>query len=701
MPRALLLALALGCAPTKVVTDDSAGPAPGDDTTLPETGDSGSAGCPTMTASILPGPAQILGPLDPLELSTDAVDGSTLTLSAEDGVTLDGILDADVVDGSARFDAVTTLTPGLLTLDVAAEGCDPGLRVGPLVVGAALRSEPAWLPGGRVGASYAEITSFEAVQEAKLPPGLSAAEGWLSGLPTTEGSYRFEAAAREGDDVVRYVARLAVFPADDAMEDAPSEPSDPGDHEVGALELSVPSVDTSRGTLTDLAVRVAFPADANGPFPLIVFHHAAHSPAQIYDRYTELHDHWASHGYVVASVDDSALVSTSQSWQNLTDMSTVQLAAMSRLLEASDEEGSPLYGLVDADAVLVAGHSRGGGASLISLWREPSLLGAICFEQVSPIQTPNQDWSDADGNGDRPYPRRPILFVAAGDDLDENWPLPQASYDQALGPTVFVTLHGTNHEWTYDEGTPGGVTSASDISWDERHALDQHYSTAFLERFARGDLTWESSLFSLDALSSDLSDRGVSVYGRRDLDDALLVDDFSGEASENLLGGANTGSGLSTDDNEPPYTDGLEATGRGSEQIARIATWTAARELSWEGDATLRLALSPDGEGLDLSDQRELTLRLSAPCDPPPGDCPEVAPEVQVALIDADGQEQALDAADGMGALGVVGRHWSEVLLPLDAFLPLDLSRVTAVELRLSAAEAPDDALWVDDVGFE
>ena len=696
----LLLALALACAPTKVLTDDSSGLAPGDDTGPGETG--GGAGCPALTATLAPAPAELVGALDPLELSTDAADGTTLSLSAEDGVALGGTLEAEVAEGRARFDEATTLGPGLLTLDVQVEGCDPGLVVGPLVVGEHLRSEPLWLPGGRVGQSYAEASSLEAVAQEALPEGLSWAEGWLSGVPADAGSFRFQAASREGDDVVRYVVRLAVFPADDALEAAPSEPADPGEHEVGVVELSIPSVETSLGTLSDVAVRVAFPTDADGaPYPLVVFHHAAHSPAQIYDRYTELHDHWASHGYVVASVDGSALVGSAQSWQNLTDMSTLQLAAMARLLEADDESGGPLYGLLDPDAVLVAGHSRGGGASLISLWREPSLLGALCFEQVSPLQTPSQDWSDPEGNGDRPYPRRPVLFLAAGDDLDENWPMPQVSYDQTLGPTVFVTLHGTNHEWTYDEGTPGAVSSASDISWDERHALDQHYSMAFLERFARGDLAWESSLYAREALSSTLSARGVSAIYRRDLEDALLVDDFSGDAAENLLGGANSGSGLSTDENDPPYTDGLEATGRGSEQIARIATWTGARLLGWTEGATLRFALTPDGEGLDLSALRTLTLRLSAPCDPPPGDCPEVDPDVQIALIDTTGQEQSAEAADGMGALGVVGRHWSQLALPLDDFLPVDLTQVSAVEIRLSAASSPDNALWIDDLGFE
>ena len=702
--------LAVGCGPTKPqIGDDTGAPgdsAPSDDTgPAQHTGDSRTTDCPTLNARSVPGPAMLLGLLEPLVVATDASDGELLHLSS-DGPSLGGVLYAEVVAGEAVFDAVEALEPGLLSLTVSAEGCEAGLALGPVVVGRNMRFEPVFLPEERVGVASASMLGWDAVEAAGLPPGLVFEEGWLTGLPETAGAYEFEAAEAEGEDVVRLGVMLAVFSNDDALAATPFSPSDDGPYNTGSVELSIDSVTVSRGTYTDVAVRVAFPADdldnpAEGPFPLIVFHHAAHSPAQIYDDYTELHAHWASHGYVVASVDSSVNVPISQGWQNLTDMSTFQLAAMQLMLDESADPDSELYGRVDADRIFVSGHSRGGGASLISLWREPSLAGAICFEQVSPLQTPSQDWEDPDGNGDRLFPSRPILFLAAGDDLDEPWPLPDSAYDQTTGPTVFVTLHGTNHEWTYDEGTAGGVTSPSDISFEERHALDQAYSTAFLERFARADLRFEGALFGEEALSSALSDRGVSVHRRRFLDSELVIDDFAADEAENLLGGSNQGAGLETDENAAPYTDGLEAAGRGSTQISRIDARTPARLLGWTGDATLRLALTPDGEALDLSDQRSLELRVSAPCDPPPGDCDAVSPGLEIALIDATGEEHAVNAEDGMGALAVQGRHWSQVSLPLDGFLPLDLSQIVAVELRFDAAMAPDDALWVDDLRLE
>jgi hypothetical protein len=74
---------------------------------------------------------------------------------------------------------------------------------------------------------------------------------------------------------------------------------------------------------------------------------------------------------------------------------------------------------------------------------------------------------------------------------------------------------------------------------------------------------------------------------------------------------------------------------------------------------------------------------------------------LSVTLIDADGAELSVEAEEGMGALGVVGRHWGQVVLPLDSFLPVDLSRVVAIELRFAAAAPPNDELWVDDPRLE
>ena len=100
------------------------------------------------------------------------------------------------------------------------------------------------------------------------------------------------------------------------------------------------------------------------------------------------------------------------------------------MLAESADPTSDLFGAVDSDRVFVSGHSRGGGASLISLWERPSLMGAVCFEQVSPLQAPNQDWDDPARNGNRPSPsdrssssRPPTTWTRPG----RSWTRPSTS----------------------------------------------------------------------------------------------------------------------------------------------------------------------------------------------------------------------------------------------------------------------------------
>jgi hypothetical protein len=460
-----------------------------------------------------------------------------------------------------------------------------------------------------------------------------------------------------------------------------------------------------------VAVRVAFPSDgagavAEGTFAAVAFHHAAHSPATIYDRYTDLHDRLASHGLIVASVDASAAIAgVGQSWDNLYDLSSVQLALVDLLRE---DPGPVLAGHVDPDRIFVSGHSRGGAASLISLWREPALNGAICYEPVSPIQTPWQDWTDPESNGDRPFPVRPILIFAGSLDADEPWPLVDTAWEQTTGPALFVTLMGANHEDTLDADTPGYDTSASTISVAARHDLDQHYSVAFLSRFGgigdpAGDLSMELPLFGPESLSTDLSGEGVAVHGRRHLASSLVLDDFQGTDGENRLGGENLGAGLDANANEEPYTDGLAAAWRSSDVIEVIGEWAVARHLAWsDPSAELTLSLSPDVAPVDLSARSTLVLRVQRDCPPPgAGSCPEVGSDFDVCLRDASDREAVVAVSTGMGDLGVVGRHWQASLLPLDAFGAVDLAAITQVALRFDVLGIEEGDLWVDDLRVE
>ncbi len=650
------------------------------------------------------------------------MDAGGATVAADGELTVDAGDDAIVaalVAGEASVSGPALTGPDELWLgvEVRAGDCELDGEVGPLLVGTSVSSAPVFLPSTRVGDDFVAVVG-DLPPDAIVGPlpdwlALDPATGLAAGVPDAPGAITMELVGWEGDAIARRVVHLAVFDADDVQPAPADHPSDLGPHATDAFEITLPEVVTSRGSFTHVAVRVAFPSDgaggvAAGRHPLVAFHHAAHSPADIYDAYTDLHAHWASHGVITASVDSRVNVEgQSQSWSNLSDMSIFQRAALDWMLDASADPASPFFDRVDADRLLVSGHSRGGGASLISLWEDPRLLGAMCFEQVSPLQTPYQDFDDPEANGDRPLPARPILILSAANDLDEPWPLVDSAYAQTVGPTALITLMGANHEDTYDAGTPGGVTSTSSIPVADRHDLDQHYSTAFLDRFAFGELGADPWLFGLPGMSSDLSELGVVAHGRRQMASALTVDDFQdGDAGSNPLGGSVVAADLSTNEDDHPFAEGLASAGRGDERSDRIGVWAQARHLGWaEGDATLTFALTPEGAGLDLSAQRRLVFRLHRDCAPPGWSgtgCDDDAPLALTATLqDASGSEASVDVASGLGELGVLGRYATSAILSLDDFVGVDLAEVTTVALRFDATAPGDGDLWLDDLRVE
>ena len=113
------------------------------------------------------------------------------------------------------------------------------------------------------------------------------------------------------------------------------------------------------------------------------------------------------------------------------------------------------------------------------------------------------------------------------------------------------------------------------------------------------------------------------------------------------------------------------------------------------------------GGGLDVRSQRALLLRAARYCPPPPrradlpdDTCPHLPLAFSVVLHDATAEAE-LEAEAYMGSVGVRGRQYSDVILPLSDFTGVDLSAVTAIELRFSSPGTDAGDLWIDDVRFE
>lgn len=163
------------------------------------------------------------------------------------------------------------------------------------------------------------------------------------------------------------------------------------------------------------------------------------------------------------------------------------------------------------------------------------------------------------------------------------------------------------------------------------------------------------------------------------------------------------GEALLGDENAEPYEEGLRAVGRYDERGERIGEWARARLLSWDQpEAELALWLDPAGGPVDLTGWEHLALRVARDCPSPyTGACPDQSVDVEVLLWDSHGGEASVSLSDGMGARGIVGRHWGDGRLELDAFVGVDLAAVEGVALRLAGRAWEEGALWVDDVRME
>jgi dienelactone hydrolase len=131
--------------------------------------------------------------------------------------------------------------------------------------------------------------------------------------------------------------------------------ADPRIRIINPVTLEVP------GEARELTLRVALPAAADGPVPLIVFSHGANSSKDLYDRVA---DHWAAHGYAVFSPThiDSESLALGLGPADGQRILRTRVSDLRLLLESPDSvaRAAGLEVSLDARRRVIAGHSLGG-----------------------------------------------------------------------------------------------------------------------------------------------------------------------------------------------------------------------------------------------------------------------------------------------------------------------------------------------------
>ncbi|MBR3704952.1 MAG: hypothetical protein IKM11_05655, partial [Oscillospiraceae bacterium] len=103
--------------------------------------------------------------------------------------------------------------------------------------------------------------------------------------------------------------------------------------------------------------RVWYPTDGENCPVLFIAHGNHEITTQSYLGYDYLGEYLASHGYVVVSVDQNScnMLSGENDARAVLLLEHIEL-----LLSYNEDEANPLYSVLDADNIAIAGHSRGG-----------------------------------------------------------------------------------------------------------------------------------------------------------------------------------------------------------------------------------------------------------------------------------------------------------------------------------------------------
>jgi dienelactone hydrolase len=650
---------------------------------------------------------QRLGPI-----SVELVDGRGQRVDSQQVVTLSGVgapMQAPLQSGVAVFPRVTFPTAGSVSLVWRSAGLTDLIHGVFVEDGARLRT--VWLPGARVGTPYlaradAAVAKFSLLR-GDLGSGLRLEPtGEIHGRPLEARLGRLDVFAMPGDGdqdsdpATLLRAFLPVYPA----VETPAEPLDAldrdGPFQVDTLDEPLPV--PSRGVTERL--RLFYPRDRtagavpDGRLPPIIFQHGAapYDPAMptLYDHYDHLLRRWASHGFIVVSIDAASLVwnrgrLVGASLNNLSAMSENQRAAMAQLRADDAHPDHPLGGHVNNERVIAAGHSRGGGAAIITAATEPSVVGAILIKPLDPMATDGGEkmWNV-------PLPKKPMLLIIGSSDADVPYPMVDFVYERRAAPMAAVTILGGTHFSSADMAVPDEPGALVAVARPAEWSITNAYAVAFLKYATRGDLGYAPLLFGRDGLSTTLSPAGVFRRSDRAMD-ALVVDDFQDDtAGRNSLGLPTAESGLDWSGDEPSLLTAVRKLpddyafyklfyGQPANEV-----WSGAHRLTWTAPGAV---YGSQLNGLDATGRQLFAFRART------DDGALDSNKLTLRLVDGHGATAVLPVA-GLGTRDI-GDRFSDVLVPLSpaAGTGVDLTSLARVELVLDGA----GSLLIDDLRFE
>ncbi|ADV65781.1 alpha/beta hydrolase family protein [Deinococcus maricopensis] len=281
-------------------------------------------------------------------------------------------------------------------------------------------------------------------------------------------------------------------------------------------------------TLTGRAARDAAPDTRSGPYPLVIVSHGY--PGNRF-LLSPLAENLASKGYVVAAIDhtDSTYSDQAAFASTLLNRPLDQLFVLNELSRVNSEPGT-LQGLMDVNRTALIGYSMGGygvmntigagftAASVTAQIAPPNGLlaqrqagNAAYTSSMDPrikaaIAIAPWGWNAGFWSADTlKGVRTPVLFMAGSvDDVSGYQPGIRNLFEGAVNADRYLlTFENANHNAAAPMPAPAEVwrTGApfahyADPVWDSvrMNNIAQHFATAFLGRYLRGDASMDKYL---------------------------------------------------------------------------------------------------------------------------------------------------------------------------------------------------------------
>jgi len=229
-----------------------------------------------------------------------------------------------------------------------------------------------------------------------------------------------------------------------AASETTTEPTAPFEVDVLTETFVDPSRPTEGSEPPDrpdrtIVTRIAHPT-SGGPYPLVVM---AHGFTGHPDEYAETTPMWAADGFVVAQptfpLTNREAPGVQENLDDVVNQPGDVSFVIDEVLAANDDPSSPLYGLVDPEAIGVVGHSLGGATtwavSFNSAIRDERVDSTVIFAGLT------LPMAEGELELDSGLP----LLVLHGDADDVPIELDHQPYEQATSPKWFVTLLGATH----------------------------------------------------------------------------------------------------------------------------------------------------------------------------------------------------------------------------------------------------------------